>query len=185
MIPLLSREETQKRAKEVGLGEDYAKLNVFRMFLQNPVVARAAENLITTLMNRNTIEARTRELIILRTAWRAGSDYVFGRHLLRARSLKISEQEILGVRDPDKCPSYSDVDRAVLKMADELHERANVSSATWAVLEKNFTPGQLVELVIAASNWRMAAALFNAAKLPLDDDIAAGWPEGKRPPSAG
>jgi alkylhydroperoxidase family enzyme len=73
MIPLLSREETQKRAKEVGLGEDYAKLNVFRMFLQNPVVARAAENLITTLMNRNTIEARTRELIILRTAWRAGS----------------------------------------------------------------------------------------------------------------
>jgi hypothetical protein len=53
------------------------------------------------------------------------------------------------------------------------------------VLEKNFTPGQLVELVIAASNWRMAAALFNAAKLPLDDDIAAGWPEGKRPPSAG
>ncbi len=185
MIPLLSREETQKRAKEVGLGEDYAKLNVFRMFLQNPVVARATENLITTLMNRNTIEARTRELIILRTAWRAGSEYVFGRHLLRARSLKISEQEILGVRDPDKCAAYSDVDRAVLKMADELYERANVSSATWAVLEKNFTPGQLVELVIAASNWRMAAALFNAAKLPLDDDIAAGWPEGKRPPSAG
>jgi alkylhydroperoxidase family enzyme len=136
-------------------------------------------------MNRNTIEARTRELIILRTAWRAGSEYVFGRHLLRARSLKISEQEILGVRDPDKCAAYSDVERAVLKMADELHERANVSSATWAVLEKNFTPGQLVELVIAASNWRMAAALFNAAKLPLDDDIAAGWPEGKRPPSAG
>jgi alkylhydroperoxidase family enzyme len=185
MIPLLSPEETQKRAKEVGIGEQYAKLNVFRMFLQNPVVARAAENLITTLMNRNTIEERTRELIILRTAWRTGSDYEFGRHLLRARSLNMSEQEILGVRDPDKCPSYSEVDRAVLKMADELHERANVSPATWAVLEKKFTSGQLVELVIAEGNWRMAAALFNVAKLPLDEDIAAGWPEGKRPPSAG
>src|SRR5260370_30973371 len=104
MIPLLSREETQKRAKEVGLGEDYAKLNVFRMFLQNPVVARAAENLITTLMNRNTIEARTRELIILRTTWPARSEDVFGRHLLHARSLKISDQEILGARAPDKSP---------------------------------------------------------------------------------
>jgi hypothetical protein len=53
------------------------------------------------------------------------------------------------------------------------------------VLEKKFTSGQLVELVIAEGNWRMAAALFNVAKLPLDEDIAAGWPEGKRPPSAG
>ncbi|MGH7935035.1 MAG: carboxymuconolactone decarboxylase family protein [Candidatus Binataceae bacterium] len=182
MIPLLSAEEAKRRAREAGVGEDFARLNVFRMLLQNPTVAHAAAGLLGTLMNKNSIEARTRELIILRTAWRTGSEYEFCRHMLRSRKLAMSEQEILGVRDPVNCAAYSEVDRAVINMADELSDRAQVARETMAMLERAFTPAQIVELVIAAGNWRMFAALFNTAELPLDDDIAAGWPEGKRPP---
>jgi alkylhydroperoxidase family enzyme len=182
MIPLLSVEETKKRAAEVKLGDQYSRLNVFRMLLQNPTVAHAAEFLLGTLMNRNSIPARTRELIILRTGWRTGSEYEFCRHLLRSRTLNMSDQEILGVRDPENCASYSAADRAVIRMADELHDRAEVSPETLAILQREFQPGQIVELIIAAGNWRMMAALFNTAKLPLDADIAAGWPEGRHPP---
>jgi hypothetical protein len=32
----------------------------------------------------------------------------------------MSEEEILGVRDPDSCRAYSETDRAVIRMVDEL-----------------------------------------------------------------
>lgn len=184
MIPILPRDESKKRAAEAGIGENYARLNAFRLLMQHPALARVSNALLGMLMSQNTIPARTRELVILRTGWRTGSEYEFCRHVVRSRALNLSEQEILGVRDPENCPAYSEVDRAVIRMADELHERADVSPATMATLEKAFSPSQLVELVMAAGHWRMMAGLFRAAKLPLDDDIGAGWPEGKRPPSA-
>jgi alkylhydroperoxidase family enzyme len=181
MIPILSLDEAKKRGAEAGFGD--SQFNAFRLLLQNPTAGGAAENVVRTIMNRNTIPARTRELVILRTGWRTGSEYEFCRHALRSRQLKISDQDILGVRDPDNCSSYSETDRAVIRMVDELSIHATVLPATMALLAKEFTPGQLVELIIAAGNWRMLATLFRAAKLPLDDDIKSGWPEGKRPPS--
>lgn len=181
MIPLLSVEETQKRLAQSGMGGP--PLNAVRLMLQNPTAGGALYNVIGTIMNHNTIPARTRELVILRTGWRTGSEYEFCRHVVRSRQLKISDQDILGVRDPDQCPSYSDVDRAVIRMVDELDEHAVVSPATMAILEKEFTPGQLVELVIAAGNWRAFATLARTAEIPLDDDVKSGWPEGRRPPT--
>ena len=92
----------------------------------------------------------------------------------------LSEAEILGVRDPDACTAYSAIDRAVIKMADELHETATVSPATWAALTQAFSNEEVIELVLAAGLWRMVAGFFNAAKVPLDEWVPS-WPEGKAP----
>jgi 4-carboxymuconolactone decarboxylase len=183
MIPLLSFEQAQQRSTEAGIEGPIRPINVSRLLMQNPPLGRAMQNLLNTLMTQHQIPARTRELIILRTAWRTGCEYVFCRHVLRARELKVSDQEILGVRDPDKCSSFSEVDRAVIAMADELSHGDDVSPKTWALLERSFPPPQLLELLAAAGNWRMVGIMFKAAKLPLDPDTASGWPEGKRPPA--
>ena len=83
-----------------------------------------------------------------------------------------------GIRN---CPSYSAIDRAVIKLADELNDNAVASPETWQILEKNFPPEQLLELVFAQGQWRMFASFFNTAKVPLDADAASGWPEGRKP----
>jgi 4-carboxymuconolactone decarboxylase len=180
MIPLLSFDEAGKRSKEVGIEGLMTRINVSRLLMHNPTLTRALSNLLGTLMTQQKIPARIRELMILRTAWLTGGEYVFCRHVLVARELKIPEQEILGVRDPDKCPSYSAVDRAAIALAGELSHGDQVSPNTWAVLEKTFAPEELLELLVTAGNWRMFAIMFKAAKLPLDPELP-GWPEGRRP----
>jgi alkylhydroperoxidase family enzyme len=180
LIPLLSIEEAKKRAIEAGLSEQFATLNVFRAMLQNPKAAGAVAKLLTTLLFENKLDSRLRELVILRTGWRCASEYEFCQHVQVAKRLKMSEEEILGVREPASCKAYNDLDRAVIAMTDELLDSAAVSPGTWAVLEKSLSPSDLVELLLAAGNWRMFAIFLNSAKIPLDPGVPS-WPEGRRP----
>jgi len=180
MIPLLPVSEAIKRGKEFGLDERFASLNAFRVMLNNPRAAGAVANLLRTLMFNNTVSSRARELVILRTGWRTRSEYEFCQHVRVSRDLKMSEEEILGVRDPDACRVYSDADRALIRMADELLDQSEVSQQTWATLEKSFSQAELVELLLIAGFWRMIAGYLKTAKVPLDADVPS-WPEGKAP----
>jgi len=180
MLPLLSIEDARRRGAEAGISERFTTVNAFRVMINNPSVAAGLERLLTTLMFHNKLNSRTRELMILRTGWRTCSEYEFCQHVRVARELGIAEEEILGVRDPERCKAYSDVDRAAIKAADEIHERAEVSPATWAVLQKAFGPEELVELLLVPGFWRMVAGYLKTAKVPLDEDVPS-WPEGKTP----
>ena len=93
----------------------------------------------------------------------------------------MNDEEILGVRNPAQCKAYSDADRAVITMADELHDNSEVSPKTWAALEKSFSTAELVELILVAGFWHMMAGFLKTAKLPLDsiDKTLTGWPEGQ------
>jgi 4-carboxymuconolactone decarboxylase len=180
MIPLLPLDEAISRGKEVGLDDRFSSLNAFRVMLHNRHAAGAVAELLRTLMFHNTLNARTRELVILRNGWRTSSEYEFCQHVRVARDLKMSEEEILGVRDPGNCRAYDESDRAVIRMADELLDGSEVSAETWSSLQKAFPNEQLVELLIVAGFWRMIAGYLKTAKVPLDAGVPS-WPEGKSP----
>lgn len=179
-IPLLSVEEAQKRGAEVGIPPNLARLNAFRALLHNPVASGPVAKLILTLIFQGTLDHRTRELVILRMGWRTKSEYEFCQHVPIARQVGMNDEEILAVRDPAAYAGFSDVDRAVLALADELVDGTRVSDETWAVLAPAFAPGQLLELVFVAGNWRMFAGFLRTAEVPLDADVAS-WPEGRAP----
>jgi alkylhydroperoxidase family enzyme len=192
MIPLISPDEAQRRFAELRIGERLnnpnlasamSKLNVMRALLQNPEVTAAQSQLGGVLMGSKTLNPRLRELVILRTGWRTKSEYEFCQHVGIARQIKMSDEEILGVRDPGNCKAFSEVDRAVVAMADELSDNAQVSSSTWSILQRFFSPAELVELVLVSGFWRMMAGFLKTAEIPLDpiDPTVTGWPEGKAP----
>jgi alkylhydroperoxidase family enzyme len=192
MIPLLSQDEAQRRFAEFRIGEALnnpnlagalSKLNVIRALLHNPAVTAAQSHLGGTLMASKTLNPRLRELVILRTGWRTKSEYEFCQHIGIARQLQMSDEEILGVRDPANCKVFSEVDRAVIAMADELDDNAEVSAKTWSVLERFFSAAELVELVLVSGFWRMMAGFLKTAQIPLDpiDPTVKGWPESKAP----
>jgi alkylhydroperoxidase family enzyme len=180
MIPLLTVDEAIRRGKEVGLDERFSSLNAFRVMLHNPRAAGAVAELLRTLMFRNKLNPRMRELVILRNGWRTGSEYEFCQHVHVSRDLKISDEEILGVRDPENCRAYDELDRAVIRMADELLDKSEVAPQTWSTLEKAFSHEELVELLLVAGFWRMIAGYLKSAKVPLDADVPS-WPEGRAP----
>ncbi len=192
MIPMLSTDEARKRLADAKMLEGIddpniaaamSKLNVFRALLQNVPVTKAQSRLAATLMGSKTLDPRIRELVILRTGWRTKSEYEFCQHWAVARQMKMTEEEIIGVRDPANCRGYDDRDRAVLAMTDDLHDAHEVSPATMAKLEQFFSSAELVELIIVTGFWHMMAGFLKTSKIPFDpvDPTIKGWPEGKAP----
>jgi alkylhydroperoxidase family enzyme len=180
MLPLLSIDESARLGEKLGIDRLLATSNVWRGLLHSPSATAGFHGVINCLMFRNKVPARARELIILRIGWRAGSEYVFCNHVRISRDLMIPDEQILGVRDPQQCQAYSNTDRALLRLADELHEHAEVTGATWAVLEKAFAHDELVELLLIGGFWRMTAGFVKSAKIPLDEGVQS-WPDGAEP----
>jgi len=180
MIPLLEIEEAKRRAAEVGIRPNLAAVNAFRSLLNNRKAGGAIGHLLTTLLSEGSLDARVRELAILRTGWRTGSEYEFCQHVAVSKRLKISDEDILGVRDPDSCKSYNEIDRAVIRLTDELLAGTEISAPTWDTLTRAFEPPQLIELLAVTANWRFFALYLKAADVPLDPGVAS-WPEGNAP----
>jgi alkylhydroperoxidase family enzyme len=180
MLPLLSIEESAQLGEKFGIDRYLATANVFRGLFHSPSAAVGVHGVINALMFHNKVAARARELIILRIGWRTGSEYVFCNHVRISRDLGIPDPEILGVRDPRRCPAYSKTDQALLHLADELHEHADVTPSTWAELEKAFAHAELVELLLIGGFWRMVAGFVKSVRIPLDAGVPS-WPEGREP----
>jgi alkylhydroperoxidase family enzyme len=183
MIPLLSPEEARTRGAEANCPSPLAAVNAFRALLNNPAAAGPTGRLLAALLFGGSLDARLRELIILRTGWVSASEYEYCQHVGVARRLGVPEQDILGVRDPGKCPSFNEIDRAVIQMTDDLTTGTDVDPEAWALLSRSFKAPQLIEMLLVAGFWRMIAVFLKAAEVPLDEGIPS-WPEGVKPPSA-
>ena len=175
-LPFLSMDESARLGEKLGIDRLFATSNVFRALLHSPSATAGFYGMLNALLFHNKVAARTREFLILRIGWRTASEYVFCNHVRFSRELRIPDEEILGVRDPQRCHAYSETDRLVLHLADELHESAEVTRSTWAVLEKAFAPDELVELLLIAGFWGMAAGFVRSAKIPLDAGVPRDWP---------
>ena len=172
---MLSADESARLGAQLGIPDWLATANIFRGLLQSPSGASAVYGVIDGLFFHGTVAPRTRELVILRIGWRARSEYVFCNHVRISREIGIADPDILGVRDPEAYRAYSDTDRRVINLADEIYDSARVAPETWGALEAVFTSQELVELVLIAGLWRAIAGFVNTAGTPLDPDTPS-WP---------
>lgn len=93
-VPMLDREQAQLRAAECGLPEELAELSVFRVALHQPRVAVALYGLLDALLFRGSLDARLRELVILRIGWITGSEYEWTQHWRIATLLGVPERDL-------------------------------------------------------------------------------------------
>ena len=180
-ITRLSEEEAVVAAKAADLPEQMAPLNVFRVLLHHPKLTQAISGLLTTLLFRGKLDARLRELVIMRIGWRTGSEYEWTQHWRVARQLGVSEADLLAVRDWE--PSdLGRAERAVLRATDETLGDGAISPATWKECEA-VLPGreELLELVTAIGNWNLFSQLLRTLEIPLEEGVEAWPPDGAIP----
>jgi alkylhydroperoxidase family enzyme len=184
-VPLLAKEAAEKAAKTVDVLPQMAELNVFRALLHQPKVAKAVQDLLISLLFRGKLDARLRELVIMRLGWQTGSVYEWTQHWKVAVELGVPEEELLAVRDWKASDRFSDADRAVLAATDETLEAGAISPDTWTTLESEIgdpnDPTVLIELVAAIGTWRMISSVLRSLEIPLEDGVALWPPDGEIP----
>lgn len=182
-VALLSLEEAAAAAEAAGVSEQMAPLNVFRVLLRHPAVAQELASTLTTLLFRgNKLDARLRELIIMRIGWRTGSVYEWTQHWRVARGLDIPEADLVATRDWQVAASLSGADKAVLQATDDTLDNGMISDATWQACCRHLpSEAERIELVIAIGNWTMFSQLLKSLHIPLEDGVKAWPPDGDEP----
>jgi alkylhydroperoxidase family enzyme len=122
------------------------------------------------LLRQGTLDPRLRELVIMRVAWRTGSQYEWLQHVRLARGLDVTDAEvdaIAGAGGHEWTPLESDF----LAATDELLDGYRVSDATWSRLATHLDVPQLMELVFVVGTYTCLSMAFESFGVPLDPDL--------------
>jgi len=180
-LPLLDVDEARHRAADVGIPEHMADLSVFRTLLHQPGAAAAVNGMLHALLWKGTLDARLRELLIMRIGWTSGAVYEWTQHWAVALAVGVPEADVLGVRDWARHDGFDDLDRAVLAATDETLADGCVSDATWKACAAHLDEAQLVEMVVAIGNWTLFARLLPSLDVPLEEGVEPWPPDGLVP----
>lgn len=154
---------------------DGSVLNIFGTLAHRPDLLQPFLALGGQLLLEGRIPSREREIVILRIGAKAAAVYEFGQHRLIGAQSGLSEVEITGLAGSVDDGDWSDDDRALIAMADELSDDDAVADATWAALARRWDEGQLIELLLLAGYYRMVSGFLNGVGAALDGGVP-GWP---------
>ncbi|MGD1241818.1 carboxymuconolactone decarboxylase family protein [Mycobacterium seoulense] len=185
-VPKLPLEEATAAADEAAVPNYMAELSIFQVLLNHPSLARAINDLLATMLWHGALDARLRELVIMRIGWLTACDYEWTQHWRVASRLGVSPDDLLGVRDWQAHRGFGPTERAVLAATDDVVRDGAVSDASWAACERelNCDTTVLIELVTAIGAWRMVASILHSLRVPLEDGVSSWPPDGRSPSEA-
>jgi alkylhydroperoxidase family enzyme len=181
-IPMLSAGAASAAAEEVGLPAQMAELNIFRALLHDPELAKAVSDVLLTLLFRGKLDARLRELIIMRIGWATGSVYEWTQHWRIARQLGVEEADLLALRDWRSSDRFGEPEQAILAATDETLETGTISAETWKRCEAQLgSTEERLELAAAIGTWSLISSVVRSLGIPLEEGVAPWPPDGVGP----
>lgn len=132
-----------------------------------------------SLLDPGHLSLRQREIVIDRTTALCGSEYEWGVHVtfFAGRVGLTPEQLRSTVHGGAQDGCWTEDERLLLNLCDELHHTSSVNNELWALLRDKHSEEALLELLMLAGLYRMVSYLTNALALPLEPD-AARFPPG-------
>jgi alkylhydroperoxidase family enzyme len=114
-------------------------------------------------LRTNTIPARDRELLTLRTAWLSRGEYIWASHHdSYATKAGVTADEVSRVTKGPDAKGWSRFDAALLRAVDELQTSRFISDETWKALGERYTDRQRVEVVLTVAAYTSLAMYFNS-----------------------
>jgi alkylhydroperoxidase family enzyme len=183
LIAPLGDEEAESAARLAGVAGGFVSMNLFRTSLRQPGVAQIWATIVNKLVVNGTLDARLRELIILRVAWVSHGSYEWANHYAYAIKIGMNDAEILAVRNwQDDGPALSAADRRVLKTVDSILAFRPPSTGEVAELKSIVGgDGPLMELLILPGIYRTVSMFTDTLAIPLDEGKAFWPPDGTGP----
>ena len=162
--PRSGAEELRPLAAFTASGEELSlgDLNIFRTLAQHPDAVPELGSVRGYLLADGTLPFEERELLILRTGFNCGSPYEWGQHVRISLNGGMSREAVDRVAMGPEAEGWSPREAALLRAADELHERPASRRGTWETLAAELDAHQLIELCMLVGQYHLVAFTLNA-----------------------
>jgi 4-carboxymuconolactone decarboxylase len=120
---------------------------------------------------RGELPGRDREILILRTAYRAAGSFQWAYHEPIARRFGLTDADLEAiVRSPDDT-HWDEYESALLRTADEFIDQARMSPSTWAALAARLSDKQLIEVLLIVGLYLQDAFITNTVGMDPPDHL--------------
>ncbi|WP_399681223.1 carboxymuconolactone decarboxylase family protein [Xenophilus sp.] len=148
--------------------------NLRLVLAHHPALATSFQAMAHVILFKCAVPERQREIAIIRTGALTRSEYEWGMHVSifgEKCGLDAAQVDALS-----RCPSWQELsesmwtpaERLIVRMVDELHHHCTLSDATWGLMDAQWPREQIIELILAASFYHMAAFFLNSTAVPLE-----------------
>jgi 4-carboxymuconolactone decarboxylase len=154
----------EQLAKWMPPGAPVEPLALFRTLVVHPELASRMRPLGSALLAHGELEPHDREIVVLRTCALAGAEYEWGVHAVAfASSAGLDEDQVAATAARDaEDPAWSERDRLLIRLIDQLHDTNTVTAGLWDELADEFSPRQLLELIVTSGWYRTLSYVINA-----------------------
>jgi len=171
--------EAERSAEQRELAARFASLgmaNAVGTYLRYPALAAAILPYTEYLLTASTLPPRHREILWLRTAWLARSNYLWAHRVSAARRARLTAAEIERIAAGPDDARWEPFEAALLRAADELHVDAFISEPTWRMLAERYDANQLTDLLYGVGEITMHSDVANTLRIEIEPGIADRLP---------
>jgi len=143
--------------------------NLYTTMLNHPKLYGPRRLFGSYLQRESLLPPKTRELIIMRTAWLIRTEYEWAHHVPLSKQASLSDEEIARIAKGPQAAGWSEEHAAVLQAVDELRREAFITDATWAKLKKHYDMKQLIEIIYTSGGYTMTGLAINSFGLQIED----------------
>ena len=169
-LPYVDAATAPERVRETLTGLA-APLKIFHMMAHAEANLRSLLRLGGTILSKQQLSGRLREMVILRVATLSLARYEWVQHVPIAKAAGVTASQIAALEADDISADCFDTrDRLVLRFTDEVVRDVRASDETFARMTQEFSPREIVELVLAIGYYMMIARLLETTGVDLEPD---------------
>ena len=150
-------------------------LNVFRMVAGTQRGLRPFLQLGSAVLS-SSLDARRREIAVLRVAHATGASYERAQHERLARHAGVSDEEINAIATEESVSSLDPEANLICRVADEVSRNVRLSDHTLEEIIDRYGPREAAELILLVSYYNMVSRFLESTRVELEAEPPAGWP---------
>ncbi len=124
----------------------------------------------------SSLSPRHREMLILRTGWLLGNEYVWAGHAAIARNAGLSAGELRRIAQGPDANGWDPFEAALLRLADQLFRNCSVDDATWKALSASYDMYHLMDAVMTVTDFTTVSLMYNSLGVQPDEGVTDRMP---------
>jgi len=161
-------------------GDDARGVNMLGALAQYPELAKAFLTFNCHVASNSSLNARDRELLILRVGWLRKSEYEFAQHIILGRRAGLTDKEIERTQYGPDADGWSDEDRDLIRAADELNLGAGITESSFEKLSARYDHTQIMDMIFLVGCYINVALCISSFNIPLEPDTISLDEETRR-----
>jgi AhpD family alkylhydroperoxidase len=144
-------------------------LNVFRMLAGVPKAVGPFMQLGAAVLS-SALDARRREIAVLRVAHATRAPYEWAQHEQIARNVGVTDAEIEAIDEEEPVASLDEEANLICRVADEVSREVRLSDEALEQVVFRYGPREAAELILLVSYYNMVSRFLESTRVEVEDE---------------